>query len=124
MDSKGFDDDAREDRRYLDPRTLRRIDPDHCDRTTDEYAKLTNWLGNDMIARGQRNDLLVFEEVPNPGPGDSGLRILDGQTRADAMIYRGQFIWVKVLKGLTPGQKLTETALANIRRLNGRPPQS
>ena len=34
----------------------------------------------------------------------------------DAMIYRGRDVRIKVLKGLTPGQKLTETALANIRR--------
>ncbi len=117
MISKRTDDsNATEDRRLIDPRTLRRIDPDHCDRTTIEYSKLMAWLGEDIITRGQRYDVLVFEEDPNPGPGDSGLRILDGQTRVDAMIYRGRDVRIKVLKGLTPGQKLTETALANIRR--------
>ena len=107
---------AIEDRRKLDPKTLRPLQPDYCDRTTPEYQKLKTWLGDDIIARGQRQDILTFEEDLNPPPGDSGLRILDGQTRTDALIYRGRDAWVKVLTGLTPGEKVNESALANIRR--------
>ena len=41
---------AAEDRRQVDPKTLRPLSPDYCDRTTAEYLRYRNWLGDNIIA--------------------------------------------------------------------------
>jgi len=96
-----------EARQKVNPRTLRRINPDHRKRDTPEYLTYLSWLGNDMAIRGQRQDVLVCADP------DKVDRVLDGQTRCDAAGFRGLDVWIRRIAVGSLGEQISETYLGN-----------
>ena len=96
-----------EARQKVNPRTLRRINPDHRKRDTPEYLSYLSWLGNDMANRGQRQDVLVCADP------DSINRVLDGQTRCDAAGLCGLDVWIRRIVVGSRGEEIGETYLGN-----------
>jgi hypothetical protein len=96
-----------ETRLKVNPRTLRRINPDHRKRDTPEYLTYLSWLGNDMANRGQRQDVLVCSDPDNVD------RVLDGQTRCDAASLCGLDVWIRRITVGSRGEQIGETYLGN-----------
>jgi hypothetical protein len=96
-----------EARQKVNPRTLRRINPDYRKRDTPEYLTYLSWLGNDMADRGQRQDVLVCTDP------DGVDRVLDGQTRCDAAGLCGLDIWIRRIVAGSRGEQICETYLGN-----------